>query len=517
MAQGRLPFRVQDEDGELRRGEIVIVPRWQPGIDLDPSADFTVILAQQPLAQDSVPPDAPNVAVCAPASGLRLPAAVAEPVAPYGAEAASPIRLTRRALDAFAGGAVLAAHPLSITPREIFGNGGRGVLLESLSRELLVAGRRADRCWHALDRILSWPRPPAPLARPDLLRTRLRNTIDRARPASASDYDGAAIDRLQRIASGAEPARLGFTPAALAEEAASVRCLSERPQAARELAAMRAYLAGAPVPSALADLAADRQFTGEQLSFATVLSEPHRFEGIRATFEMYRASYASAYEAHHRRYWDDSAGLRADLGEATTSVRALSRLNTLRALGRPVGTAALAEYARMAKSTTACSVQELRASLRERPTCPECNITLEDSAPGDAAAGLLHRIQTSLARQHARLAGEAVRRILARGGERLQQFLHIVQASDIAAMAHVLDDDLLAFLQELLSEPATPTPEALDLFGQLVRAHPKVSEDQVEAVVNTLRQLLIDRLAPQRAREPSQSEPFRLASDSPSR
>jgi len=71
---------------------------------------------------------------------------------------------------------------------------------------------------------------------------------------------------------------------------------------------------------------------------------------------------------------------------------------------------------------------------------------------------------------------------------------------------------LLAFLQELLSEPAAPTPEALDVFEALVRAYPVVSEEQIDALLDMLRQLLLEQLAAHRTAEPAEAPAFRLAS-----
>ena len=104
---------------------------------------------------------------------------------------------------------------------------------------------------------------------------------------------------------------------------------------------------------------------------------------------------------------------------------------------------------------------------------------------------------------------------MARGGRRLEQFLQIVQASDLTGLAHVLDGDLLEFLRELLSEPVAPTAEALDLFEELARSHPVVSEDQIDAVSQTLRTLLTEQLAAQQEHDPTASATFRLASIPP--
>ncbi len=516
MADRRLPFTVQDAEGVPRQGEVLIVRTWRPDLEPSPGAAFTIVLAQQPLTPNSPPPGASNVIVCAPASPVRLPAAVAEAAVAYGAPdapAAPPLRLSRGTLDAFAGGTLLAAYPLSVTMQEAFG--GPEARLDSLAQELLAAARRTEQYWHALDTILSWPRPRARLSQPERLRARLRDALDRAAPIPRGAPGGDAIVRLRELAAGAAPEGLAPSPAALAEDVAFIRCLRDRQQAAEQLAAMRAYLDGAQSGHQMRALLVDHAATREQLSFVTLLSEPHRLDGMRAAFETFRSDFARAYVDHHERYWRAFARLRTALDETALTAQALARLNTLRALGQPVGQAALDAYERLTRRRSACSAQDLASTLRDRSICPDCNITMEDGIPTEEVEDVLRRLQAALARQQARLASEAVRRILARGDERLEQFLQIVQASDLTGLAQVLDDDLLVFLQELLSQPVAPTPEALDLFEELARAYPTVSEEQVDAVIDTLRRLLTEQLASQRAADPSRAAAFRLAAEPP--
>ena len=98
-------------------------------------------------------------------------------------------------------------------------------------------------------------------------------------------------------------------------------------------------------------------------------------------------------------------------------------------------------------------------------------------------------------------------------GETPQRFVEIVQAADVAAMTRVLDDDLLTFLDELLSQPLSPTADALAVFEELVRAHPSVSGDDVDGVAETLRRLLTEQLEAQRPADPTGTATFRLATE----
>ncbi len=514
MPERRLPFTVKDDAGASHSGELLIVRTWHPDLELNTSAAFTIVLVEQPLQKASPPPTTGTVVVCAPATPVRLPAAVAEATVAYGTGDASPVpslRLPRSSLAAYAEGALLAALPLSTSAQEVFGAETRQPRLAPLIHHVLAAARLADACWRSIDQMLSTPRPPARVARPQRLRDRLSAALAEL-PAATSDATGeAAIARLGEIANGAAPEAVVASPATLADNVAHLRCLTVQPQPAAELASMLAYLEAAKPGPQQRRLLVDQATTREQLSFVTLLSEPHRLDGMHATFEIFRNDYLAAYTEHHRQYWQAWARLRAVLDEAAPIAQTLARLNTLSALGQPLGRTALAAYRRLTREPRSCSPQDLEATLRERPGCQGCQVTLEIGVPSEETEEVLHRLQAALSRQQARLANQAVRRILARGGERIEQFLQIVQASDLTGLAQVLDDELLAFLSELLAQPVSPAPAALDLLQELIRAHPTVSEKQVEAVTQTLRQLLIEQLASQQAADPSQEAAIRLA------
>jgi hypothetical protein len=108
-----------------------------------------------------------------------------------------------------------------------------------------------------------------------------------------------------------------------------------------------------------------------------------------------------------------------------------------------------------------------------------------------------------------RLSSEAVHRILARArGERIEQFLQVVQASDLAGLASVLDDELLEFLRDLLAgEPTTAAPPVLE---RLRRAFPVVSESEVEAATEVFRRLLQQAISEQRRARPDRAPVVRL-------
>ena len=352
--------------------------------------------------------------------------------------------------------------------------------------------------WEAADEVLSWPAPAARVVRPTQVQAKLRPLVRSAGkrvldapPANHAD----PIGSVQQVAAGTPPSDVFPTAAAFAEAVAYARCRREARDGVDDLVTMRVYLDQAVVPEHRPTLFVDRATTREQLSYIALLIEPHRLDSMRAAFETFRSAFAAAYSDHHRRYWKAFAKLTRAIDGLAPVARALDRLNSLRALGAAAGENALADYRSLSSTRAICPAAGAAGELVQRPMCGDCGLTLDDSLPAEQADDVAHRLNAALAVQQRRLASEAVRRILARGGERLDRFVEIVQAADTASLAHVLDEELIVFLQQLLAQPITPTPEALHLIEQIALAHPVITEDRVDLVVETLRRLLLEQLS----------------------
>jgi hypothetical protein len=302
-------------------------------------------------------------------------------------------------------------------------------------------------------------------------------------------------------------------PMALAEDVFLARCLVRDPPAALELAAMRDFLARAVVPERLSELAMDHTVSLEQISFATLWAEPHRLDSMRATFEYFRSRFRAAFLAHHASYWQATRRLRLSLEDSEAAARALARLNSLEQLGRPLGEDALAQQGRLLATVQDCPLVQPASggeeALGAAASCPACGLTLADQPPSAEVDAVLRRLSRALSQQMTRLSSEAVHRIIARArGERIEQFLQVVQASDLAGLASVLDDELLEFLRDLLAgEPTTAAPPVLE---RLRRAFPVVSESEVEAATEVFRRLLQQAISEQRRARPDRTPSVRL-------
>jgi hypothetical protein len=322
-----------------------------------------------------------------------------------------------------------------------------------------------------------------------------------------------ALERLTAVARSPGLAALADfygSPMALAEDVFLARCLLRDPPAALELAAMRDFLAHAVVPERLSELAMDRTVGLEQVSFATLWAEPHRLSSMRATFEYFRGRFRAALLAHHTGYWQAMRHLRLSLEDSESTASALARLNSLEQLGRPLGEDVLTQHGSLLAAVQDCPlVDRTQQALETAASCPACGLTLADEPPAAEVDAVLRRLSRALGQQMTRLSSEAVHRILARArGERIEQFLQVVQASDLAGLASVLDDELVEFLHDLLA--GGPTSAAPPVLERLRRAFPVVGEGEVEAATEVFRRLLEQALTEERRARPGHTPAVRL-------
>jgi len=93
----------------------------------------------------------------------------------------------------------------------------------------------------------------------------------------------------------------------------------------------------------------------------------------------------------------------------------------------------------------------------------------------------LHQLEQALQEQQRRLSSEAVRHILAKSGEkRIDQFIKMVQTSNLAPLVNVLDDELVDFLRQLLQE-ADIEIEWRTTLSELAQKFASLEEGEIDA------------------------------------
>ncbi len=470
---------VVDVLGRERRGRVVAARRWREELGRLGEEEFRIVTVEEPVAEE--PSLSGPVAVCAP---VPMPAAaIGEEGPTWGRQA--PHRPQGRAR-------IFAPFPLQMGHRHMVSAEGRP-RLEALAQALLLAWDHR-RWWEAAAQALAAPKRPAS-ADPAATRQHLEALLAQAQgllPREGPEELAEALARLQRWLQARgqeqevkEAARIFPSPTALAADIYAARALAQRPEEALEVAQARRFLAEAASPHH--DLELDRALAWEQMSYVVVAVEPQRLSMGRAALESFRARYAKAYEAHHRRYWRTVAELRHRLMQEEAKAQALRRLDALPELGPPVGTAALARYLSLLRYLEPCTAEGPVLTHATSARCPHCHLELGAAPPTQEAEEALAQLDQALGEQMARLARALAATALSQAHDpALERLLKVVQASHLASLAQVLDDRLAAFLRRFLVEAKVkevlgpllerlqagqiPSPREVEEVGQQVLA-----------------------------------------------
>ena len=264
----------------------------------------------------------------------------------------------------------------------------------------------------------------------------------------------------------------------LMEEIYMLRAFQESPLKASELLSIQRFLQHAVLPADETELSMDRTVVLEQLAFATLAIEPQRYPSAKALADSFRRKYVSSYRDHHTRYWAEMARLHTRLREVQPHTDALQRMNTLSELGPPAGVEALTAYEELVAVTAGCPlISGVEEMLETDAVCPDCGFSLEQTAPTQRVDEVLSHIDRACHRQMARLSSSAVQQVLRNSNDaRVDQFLKVVQASQLSSLSDILDHDLIGYLRRFLVEGRIETA-LRPIFDQLQEGvTPKVDE-----------------------------------------
>jgi hypothetical protein len=218
--------------------------------------------------------------------------------------------------------------------------------------------------------------------------------------------------------------------------------------------AAKSYLDGAVLRDSDFELATDRMSIRGQISLQNLLPNPSLWTSVKTLFDWFKSRYRILYQAHHRRFHQEVGALRLALDKAELEVDALRRLNSISELGRPLGEKLPDMYQLMLAKTRPCPLADTeQLPLDTQPLCPYCDLLLTSELPTKEVEQFIDRLRRALRGQYRRLSSEAMRKILARRGEeRIDQFIKVIQTSDLSSLVNVMDDELVDFLRRLLSE-----------------------------------------------------------------
>jgi hypothetical protein len=305
----------------------------------------------------------------------------------------------------------------------------------------------------------------------------------------------ASISKANSLEAAIAAAEAHFeTPARFRDAIYFARCLDRDAADATALLDARRYLEAAVIPaSAITDLSTDRDAVLDATTFATLWHDPIRLHWMLELANIWRRTYIGAYAREHAAFNAALAEVVDLIDAAGPAAVALERLNSLRNLGPAVARVAIDQFHEM-EHLFACHVepQILLVGLEQSPVCAECGYKLGDEVPAVDARRVRTAVERGLASQQTRLSQRVIFRLLARpaGEDRLQRFIDVVQASDLAGLALVLDEGLLEFLRDLLAA----ADDAPGLFDRLTNAYPEVTSANLDSAVAEFRRLLEEGL-----------------------
>ena len=240
----------------------------------------------------------------------------------------------------------------------------------------------------------------------------------------------------------------------LEEDLSLLHQLSLLGSSAEDILKAQEYLKGALVPPNLYPaLSVDRQALGEALAPASLIQTRGRtWSVLEQGFSRFKSIFADAYRIHHEDLHQALPAFQRDLVLAHRKLGAMELLNSLAELGEPAGAGLSDSLSQLEEAPTNCTVSKAHFDLETFPWCSSCRLTLETSLPSAQLGRLLPAIDVALGAKNGQLSNLLVERIWhGQADGRLDDFLKIVQASDLSALATTLNQELLGFIRQLLA------------------------------------------------------------------
>jgi hypothetical protein len=283
---------------------------------------------------------------------------------------------------------------------------------------------------------------------------------------------GALIEQAAEPQSRAQAERVVAAYEALAAAAAAAPRMRE----------MREYLRATALMPDIAgdDDAVDKTVAAAQVECQLLLAaldngvprwEPRGFDAFEVRFQKFKWSYIQIYHAAHEHWRRESERLAIELAGAHEQFGALSRLNSIAALGPTIGGALGTRIEELGRRVTRCAA-DAPMTLDLVPRCPRCGFVLGAALPASELGEVFEEMRRALKTKLSALSHDAIARLIRQHdrGHRLDGFLKIIQAAHTDALVRVLDDNLARYLGRLLDEARDDAPHALEPFARSRRA-----------------------------------------------
>ncbi|MBM3941540.1 MAG: hypothetical protein FJ316_01165 [SAR202 cluster bacterium] len=220
------------------------------------------------------------------------------------------------------------------------------------------------------------------------------------------------------------------------------------------LLAARQYAETATVHQTEAELFTQRQALLASLSPASLLRLSSSWNTLEHQVADFKSRYSAAYVDHHQKLHRQLPSYVRCRDNAQRQIQALQLLNTLPELGAPAGTGLTENLAKLWEGPSPCIVVPAVQDLEAVPHCTECQLRLEQSLPVHDLERWGSAIAVALESKNRALSNLLTQQILnGQADHRLDNFLKIVQASDLSALSNTISPEMVAFIRNMLSVP----------------------------------------------------------------
>ena len=219
-----------------------------------------------------------------------------------------------------------------------------------------------------------------------------------------------------------------------------------------EIVALAGYLDALVIESGYRQLSFDRTILLQEISVQSLLEGGQRWSALNANIRDFQARFRQAYVAHHAHYQQDVHELRGPLNDARLKLDALVLLNSIEELGGSLGVELESVGQKLELNIKVCSSQQQDIHLDALPYCDGCRMALGELLPSVELRSFFEDLDRALAEQNRRLSRRLVDRIvLGKVDQRLEDFLKIIQASDLSALSNTLDKEMAGFIRRILN------------------------------------------------------------------
>jgi hypothetical protein len=195
--------------------------------------------------------------------------------------------------------------------------------------------------------------------------------------------------------------------------------------------------------------------------------EPRGLDALEVRFQKFKWNYIQLYQGAHERWRRENERMTIELGDAREHFGALSRLNSIAALGAPVGSGLGERIEALGRGVVRCT-GDAPITLDLVPRCPRCGFVLGTAPPAPELGEVFEEVRRALKARLAALSHDAITRLIRQHdrGHRLDGFLKITQAAHTDALVRVLDDNLAHYLARLLEEVRDEAPGVIEPFAR---------------------------------------------------